>query len=202
LLSEIIAAELIEEHAIACQAVTATSTEGLFDAAGFWRIKGVREVPKENLSVLAAMYVWRDGVGRILDKPPGRVVNNDQLLALARQVPLSFQQLKRMGVKTWVLTEHGETLIEAIRSGKEKSGTHPEAPRHRDVDESEEKREDRLKDWRRSEAEKRNVPLQVVLPAKALDHLKRYGAVDLVNVPQLGAKRLARYGAKLTELCR
>jgi ribonuclease D len=202
LLSEIIAAELIEEHAIACQAVTATSTEGLFDAAGFWRIKGVREVPKENLSVLAAMYVWRDGAGRILDKPPGRVVNNDQLLALARQVPLSFQQLKRMGVKTWVLTEHGETLIEAIRSGKEKSGTHPEAPRHRDVDESEEKREDRLKDWRRSEAEKRNVPLQVVLPAKALDHLKRYGAVDLVNVPQLGAKRLARYGAKLTELCR
>lgn len=198
----IIAAELVEEHAIANTAVAATSTEGIFDPAGFWRIKGVRDVPREHLSVLAQLYLWRDGVGRALDKPPGRVVNNEQLLALARQAPLSFQQLKRMGVKSWVLTEHGDSLIEAIRQGKEQPNAHPEPPRHREVDEAEEKREDRLKDWRRGEAEKRQVPLQVVLPAKALDHIKRYGAVDLAAVPQLGPKRLERYGAKLAELCR
>ncbi len=154
------------------------------------------------MGVLAALYLWRDGVGRDSDKPPGRVVNNEQLLALARQVPLSFQQLKRSGVKSWVLSAHGDALLEAIKQGREKGDDVLPAPRHREVDESEEKREDRLKDWRRSEAEKRNVPLQVVLPARALDHLKRHGAVDLTTVPQLGAKRSERYGAKLLDLCR
>ncbi len=198
----IITAELVEEHAIASTAVAATSTEGVFDPAGFWRIKGVREVPRDHLSVMAHLYLWRDGVGRALDKPPGRVVNNEQLLALARQVPLSFQQLKRLGVKSWVLTDHGESLIAAIRTGTEQPTAHPEPPRHREVDEAEEKREDRLKDWRRGEAEKRQVPLQVVLPAKSLDHLKRHGAGDLGGVPQLGPKRTERYGAKLVDLCR
>jgi ribonuclease D len=38
-------ADLVEEHAIACSAVSGTVTEGgVFDPAGFWRIKGVREV--------------------------------------------------------------------------------------------------------------------------------------------------------------
>ncbi len=195
-------AGLVEEHAIASQAVAATSSEGGFDPAGFWRIKGVREVPREHLAVLAALHRWRDGVGRELDKPPGRVVNNEQLLAIARQAPLSFQHLKRSGVKGWVLASHGEGLIAAIRHGKEQPQDFPPPPRHREVDEAEEKREDRLKDWRRSEAEKRAVPLQVVLPAKALDHLKRHGAVDLATVPQLGAGRIARYGGKLLDLCR
>jgi ribonuclease D len=65
----------------------------------------------------------------------------------------------------------------------------------------EESREQRLKDWRRGEAEKRKVPLQVVLPARALEYLKRHGAGDLAAVPQLGAKRGAGYGDKLRALC-
>jgi hypothetical protein len=34
-----------------------------------------------------------------------------------------------------------------------------------------------------------------------LEHLKRHGAGDLAAVPQLGAKRIARYGDKLKQLC-
>ena len=39
------------------------------------------------------------------------------------------------------------------------------------------------------------------LPARALDHLKMHGAVDLDAVPQLGAARRARYGDDLRRLC-
>ena len=68
-------------------------------------------------------------------------------------------------------------------------------------------REERLKAWRRKEAEARSlkderpVPLQLVLPARALEHLKLHGARDLAGVPQLGAGRIARYGATLKALC-
>lgn len=202
---EIATADLVEEHALANAAVAATASssgEGGFDPAGFWRIKGVRDVPKDHLGVLAALYAWRDGVALILNKPPGRVVNNESLLAIARQAPLNFQHLKRTGVKGWILSEHGEALLATIKAARSQPEAYPQPPRHREVDEAEEKREDRLKDWRRGEALRRDVPLQVVLPAKALDHLKRHGAVDLATVPQLGAKRIALYGAKLTDLCR
>ena len=84
----------------------------------------------------------------------------------------------------------------------------PPRPAHRDVPPEEEERERRLKDWRRTEAESRTksegrtVPMQVVLPAKSLEYFKRYGSGgDLSAVPQLGAKRLARYGDKLRQLC-
>jgi ribonuclease D len=63
-------------------------------------------------------------------------------------------------------------------------------------------RGERLKAWRQQEAERRQVPLQVVLPAAALRHLQRHGAEDLESVPQLGAKRIRLYGDKLGELCR
>ena len=196
----IAAADLVEEHALSCAAVTATTTEGLFDPAGFWRIKGVREVAEGNLTVLAALYVWRDEIARSEDKPAGRIVNNELLLAVARQAPISFQHLKRTGMKSWLLAAYGEELIELIRMAKEAPDSYPPAARHREVDEAEEKREDRLKDWRRGEAEKRGVPLLVVLPAKSLDHIKRHGAEDLASVPQLGPKRLTRYGQRLREL--
>jgi ribonuclease D len=68
-------------------------------------------------------------------------------------------------------------------------------------------REQRLKVWRREEAERRTkadgrtVPLQLVLPARALEHLTLEGAADLAAVPQLGARRMARYGDALLRLC-
>ena len=45
------------------------------------------------------------------------------------------------------------------------------------------------------------MPTQVVLPARALEHLKRDGAADLDSVPQLGSKRARLYGERLRALC-
>ncbi len=200
--AEVATADLVEEHAIACQAVTESTSGAGFDPAGFWKIKGLRDLPKDCHGVLAALYVWRDGIAREANLPPGRIINNESLLIVAKYAPLSFQQLKKAGLKSWVLSQHGEAIIDTIRSAKEQPPAIPEQPRRREVDDAEEDRETRLKDWRRSESERRKVPLQVVLPAKAIEHLKRYGADDLSAVPQLGPKRIGLYGEKIVTLCR
>ena len=202
LMADIAAADLVEEHAIANEAVALATSGAGFDPAGFWKIKGVRDLPETGLQTLAALWPWRDGLARAANLPPGRIINNETILILAKYAPSSFQQLKKAGVKSWLLAEHGEALLEVLKGARAQPPTVPEPPRRREVDEAEEKREDRLKDWRRSESTNRGVTLQVVLPAKALEHLKRYGAADLASVPQLGPKRTARYGAKLVELCR
>lgn len=201
-LREVIAtADLVEEHAIASAAVAASGWDGGFDPAGFWRIKGIREVPRDRLPLLAALYAWRDQVARTADRPPGRMVNGELLLGLVRWAPTSFQSLKRCGVKGWLMAEHGEALIAVIRQALESPGPVPPPEHVREVDEAEVRRERRLKDWRQAEAQRRQVPLQVVLPAKALEHLKRYGLGDLAAVPQLGAKRARLYGDDLRRLC-
>jgi ribonuclease D len=208
LVAEVKVADLEEEVAIANQAVEATTWSGGFDPAGFWRIKGMRDLPRPALPLLAALYVWRDGLARAANQPPGRLLNNEVLLALCRQAPTNFQLLKRIGLRGWFLSAHGESLLEAIKGALDQPSALPERPRHREVLPEEELRETRMKDWRRAEAENRTkaenrpVPLQVVLPAKALEYLKQHGAADLAAVPQLGPKRAARYGQKLQELCR
>lgn len=195
-------ADIEEEHAIANAAVAATTSHIGFDPAAMWKVKGIRDVSRSNLGVFLALYTWRDGLARQADKPPGRLINNEVLLVLARHAPTSFQQLKLSGVHGRIMSAHGDELLALIKDAKSKPLNLPDVPRQREVAEHEEKLEDKLKDWRRAEAANRGVPLQVVLPAKALDHIKRHGASELSSVPQLGPKRIARYGAKLLDLCR
>jgi len=194
-------ADLEEEMSIACHAVIDAPWGGGFDPGGFWRIKGVRELPSHCLGVLAALWTWRDGVARVQDRPPGRILNGEALLAVARSAPTNFQLLKRTGMKGWILSEHGEELVELIKVARTDPPALPPRPKHREVTKEEEDRETRMKDWRRVEAQQRNVPLMVVLPAKALEYLKQHGAGQLEAAPQLGPKRLARYGDKLRDLC-
>jgi ribonuclease D len=198
--AEITQADLDEELAIANRAVASTLWNGGFDPGGFWRIKGVRELRPHSLAVLAALHAWRDVLARQHNKPPGRVLNNESMLAVARNAPTNFQLLKRIGVRGWILSAHGEDLIATIKNAQTDPPELPPRPRQREVLPIEEERETRLKDWRRAEAERRAVPLQVVLPAKALEYLKQHGAGDLAAVPQLGGKRIAIYGERLREL--
>lgn len=196
------AADLAEETELACRAVEESTRREGFEPGGFWRIRGVRELPRERLPILAALWAWRERVAEELDKPPGMVLNGELLLALARRPVYTWAQLKQLGVKPWLLASHGEALLACLREARERPPSVPEPPRQREVGPEEERRERRLKEWRQAEAKRRGVSLQAVLPAKALEHLKRYGAGDLASVPQLGAKRIALYGDKLRELAR
>lgn len=200
---EIEKTDIVEEFAIACRAVEESPWSGGFDPGGFWRVKGVRELHPDCLPVFAALWAWRDGVAREQDRPPGRVVNNEALLAVARHAPISFQHLRSTGLHGRILASHGNELIEVIRAARDApAGELPPRPNHREVLPIEEEREGRLKDWRRAEAERRKVSLQVVLPAKALEHLKRHGSADLEAVPQLGPKRIRLYGERIATLAR
>jgi ribonuclease D len=193
--------DIAEEVAIANAVVENSGWSGGFDPSGFWRLKGIRELPNQALPTLAAVWAWRDEVAKLRNIPPGRVVANDALLSLAHHAPTNFGSLKKTGVRSWVLAEHGDQLIELFKRVRETPGPVPPRPNPRDADEAERARENRLKDWRRAEAEKRKVPLQLVLPARALDHLKQHGAGDLASVPQLGEKRARMYGDDLRRVC-
>lgn len=199
--AEVAAADLAEEVGIANDAVMASAWNGGFDPSDLWRIKGMRELPPKSWPTLAALYVWRDGIAKQANMPPGRMLNGEVLLALSRNAPTNYSGLKRLGLKSWFLSQHGDDLMRVIKESLAHPPPLPERPKQREITDDERKRETRLKDWRRAESEARKVPLQVVLPAKALEYLKQHGARHLEQVPQLGNKRIDRYGAKIRDLC-
>ena len=151
--------------------------------------------------MLFALYRWRNTLARRLDLPAGRALNTQVLLALARNPPANVSELKRLGVPARITRQWDAELLDVVAGVKKNPPALPQRPSREVLSKSQQARGDRLKRWRRREAERRDVPLQVVLPLEALKCLQREGAKSLDQVPQLGGKRIRLYGAQLEELC-
>ena len=194
-------ADLEEEVAIANQAVEQVKARAPgFDPATLWRLKGISDVPNKKLGIAVALHRWRDNTAKELDKPPGRVLPNDVIVALARSAPSNLGSLRRMRMRSSILREYGEDILALVKDAQAKPPAIPEAPKRANPDPAIRSREQALKAWRRQEADRRKVAMQVVLPARALDQLKRSDHVDWNIVPQMGDKRIALYGETITKL--
>ncbi len=200
--AEIRARDLVEEMAIACQAVMDTDAH-----RSVWTPEQIRFLPgfgaltTAQRGIALALATWRDGEAAARNLPAGRILSNQTLVELSRRGATNFSSLKRVRLPGWVLRELGEALIDVIRQAHRQPPPLPELPPSRQPDPAERPREARLKDWRRQEATRRDLPVQTVLPARALQHLARHGAADLSTVPQLGDKRIRLYGEVLRRLC-
>lgn len=195
-------ADLVEEVEIACQAVAAASWNGDFRPDGLWRIKGVRQLDRDRMPLVAALWNWRDAAAREADMPAGRLLNNALLLALARAAPRRPDDLRRLGVRGRRLDRWGREILGVLVAARREPPPVPEPPVAPRTAPEERDRSKRLRDWRRQESNRRGVTEQAVLPAAALRHLARHGAADLAAVPQLGAKRIRLYGETLGRLAR
>lgn len=199
------AADIEDEVEQANRVVAASGWNGGFDPAGMWRIRDVAALGSDGLRILARLYAWRDEAARAENLPPGRMVNNEVLSLLTRHRPASLADLRKSRLKSFIVERYGAALLEAIALAKDDPV--PMRKEFARMTPESQAREQRLKVWRREEAERRSkadgrtVPLQLVLPARALEHLTLYGAADLAAVPQLGARRSARYGGVLLGLC-
>ncbi len=203
--SAVAAADIEDEVAQANAVVAASEWNGGFDPGGMWRIRDANALGADGLRVLARLYAWRNAAAEAENLPAGRMVNNEVLLLVARHRPASLGELRKSRLKGFIVDRYGAALLEAIAQAP-----NDPAPLRREMlrmSPESQAREQRLKLWRREEAERRTraegrtVPLQLVLPARALEHLTLHGAADLVAVPQLGTRRSARYGDVLRGLC-
>jgi len=190
-------ADVEEELAICNRAVMDSTWGGGYQEDGFWRIKGVGSVPRRQLPVVVALYRWRDQAGRDADLPPGRVLNNRQLLALSRNPPSTPDELRRLGMHGRLVRQRGSDLLAAISAARRDPPAVPNRPENDRGGPEVTQRADRLKKWRRQEAARRGVPDQIVLPTASLRHLAAFPGEALAQVPQLGAKRRRLYGATL-----
>jgi len=198
---EIERADLVDELRIAnetvMQAIWGNSTGG----EAIWRAKGVRKLPSEALPRLVGLWEWRESIARIEDRPPGRVLNTQLMMAIARRSPHRLSELRSAGLRGRSLA-YAEDLLEVLRRARTQPPHVPEPPRGIPPAPGEPMRLKALREWRRAEAERRGVPQHVVLPPTAMQYLARHGAESLDGAPQLGTKRVTLYADELRRLCR
>jgi ribonuclease D len=179
-----------------------------------WRaMKGADKLDALGRAVAASLFAWRDGLAKQHDVPRFRVMPNEGLVALAARPPATDADVASVvGGSKVVRMGDAATLLEAVAAARatEARGEAPppeERPRlgaeERARADVVRRREERLRRWRKDEAAARKVPNLVVLPNPALEAMSETPppSVDaLAAMPDVGAKRAARYGAKILEL--
>jgi ribonuclease D len=179
-------------------------------AAPHLRMKGAMDLPRDRLPLLRRLFRVREQLAGEDDVPAFKVVPPDVLIALAKEAPPDGPRLSRF-LNGRAGTAHARGLfhqaIEAGRNDKELDEEEravverkPPPPLER---QERKRREERLRAFRRREAEARGIDEQAILPghcASALtDQLPRT-LDELRQIRGLGECRIEEFGATLLEL--
>ena len=86
--------------------------------SAYLRLKGARDLTRRELAVLRELVPWRDAVARQADRATFRVIGNEQLLAMAKEQPVTRDALAAIkGMPRGLLESRGTELIAAVRRG-------------------------------------------------------------------------------------
>jgi ribonuclease D len=87
---------------------------------GYLRIKGARALKGRELAILRELYDWREGVAQRTDRATFRILNNEPMLAIAKQPPTDLVALKAIaGISSDQAERRGRELLAAVKRGLE-----------------------------------------------------------------------------------
>jgi ribonuclease D len=90
--------------------------EKVFDAEGWRRLKGARELDPAGQRVLRALWLAREARADAEDRPPFKVLGEPTMLEIARRRPAEPGALERIpGVSAQVLRRLGDAIATALR---------------------------------------------------------------------------------------
>ena len=177
-----------EEFALLEQVQWAEPEDGAEPA--WLRMKGAKALKPRQLAVLREVFEWRDGLARRLDRAAFRIMNNEPMLAIAREQPKTTEELSRIpGIGRDGLERRGAEMLAAVRKGLEVPDADlPRVERQprRAADPEFDARVERLKAVRNQEAERLALAPGVLCPNGTLEGIARREPktlVDLRTVP-------------------
>jgi len=168
----------------------------------FWRIKGVYDLGATERAVLWELHRWRDGVARVRDCPPFKVLRDEALVALAQARPRTLAELTRIPrLPPHLLQRNGPAILAAIARGERRPAPHP--PVHRRPPDEVLARYEALRDWRRHVAIRRQVEADVILSNAALMALAQCnpGSLEeMEGIAGLGPWKRRTYGPEIVQV--
>ena len=152
------------------------------------RLKGARALPPLSRQACRELFILRNRLASEADEPPFRVLNNQVLVAVAAVLPTSASALSEVHGLSWrQVRRFGDRIMEALASAREQ-GPLEELPRlpPKDgtggLDPFQVELHDRLKAWRRKQAEREGYDASLVLNRHTLVRLAREEPQDLAGL--------------------
>jgi len=178
---------------------------GADDAEPGWlRLKGAKALRGRELAILRELWQWREGAARRGDRATFRILNNEPMLAMAKNPPIDVAALKAIpGVSSEQAGRRGRELLAAVKRGLElPEGELPRfsRPPRRATDLAYEARLDRLKAVRNQLAQEYDLAPGVVCPNGTLEAIARVDPKtpeELAAVPELRQWQVREFGIEL-----
>ena len=171
---------------------------------GWLRLKGAKLLKPRELAVLRAVYEWRDGEARRLDRAPFRILNNEPILTMAKAPPTAMEALRKVpGIGGEQTERRGPAILAAIAEAL----ALPDAalprlarPERRASDPAYDARLERLKAARNQLAASYPLPPGILCPNGTLEAIARLAPRSLEQlalVPVLRRWQLKEIGPAL-----
>lgn len=173
---------------------------------GYLRIKGAKLLRGRELSVLRELFAWRDALAREADRATFRILNNEPMLAMARNPPTDLAALRAIvGVSADQVERRGREILAAVGRGLAvPEGELPRIERgsRQRPDPALEARLDRLKTARNRLATQFELAPGVLCPNGTLEAIARANPATLEALAGVEGVRwwqLRELGAELLE---
>jgi ribonuclease D len=139
------------------------------NGASWRRFSARKDVSIRELTILRELCNFRDRIAEHLDRPPFKVLDDDTLLAIARNLPQKDVDLAGIGLSSKQIRLWGNDILTATRRGAQAPLVTREQVRR--PNDAVLRRLEKLKNWRKTTARDMGVESDVVLPKTYLNTL-------------------------------
>lgn len=177
------------------------------DQEAYLRVKNTRDLTSRQLAALRELHRWREGVAERRDVAPFRVVSNEVLVAIARELPAHARALAATaGVPASIAERMGPEMLAAVDRARALPDIdlprRVRPPRRPPPDAAFEERVERLKRVRDQVATELGLDRGFLMPRQQLEHTARSGVRtngDLLQVPDMRRWQVEVLGERLLE---
>jgi ribonuclease D len=172
------------------------------NGGAYWkRFSARKDMNTRELTILNELCLVRNAIASRMNRPPFKVVEDDQLIEIARCTPVHEVDLAGIGLSSRQINLWGADILMAVRRGVEAPLVIREQAKR--PNEAMLKRLDKLKKWRKSVAEEIGVESDVVLPKIYLNMLAENppkNADELSTAMARSPWRFGEYGVQILSL--
>jgi ribonuclease D len=175
----------------------------LFEPADYLRIKGARALSPKSQQVLRELAVVRDQLAKERNRPPFKVISNEDLLLLSKSLPQSEEELTKLFPRESAPVHRNRPLwLKALSKGLSTENPLPKREKNifTPMTPQQEKLLTKLKTWRNKQAETEGVEPAMIVTSPVLKEIAQQGPRTLEALQSISLLRrwqITRYGAQL-----
>jgi len=191
--------ELAQDDFILAQNVEAPKEK--MNGSAWKRFSSRKGVTPRELTILSELTKCRDEIAEKMDRPPFKVITNNTLLDIAKNLPEKDVDLAGLGLSQKQIQLWGRDVLKAAKRGAEAPLVKKEQTKR--PSDAVVKRVEKLKTWRKKTAGEMKVESDIILPKRFLSVLSENPPSNFDELKSLmneSPNRYQKYGDQIYSL--